>query len=117
MNDEENLLNISNESDDDSFEVNIYLDSTNKLKKKQDIQLVFSDDDLFVYKYNKLIYQILYYNIMSWISGNELWGINYYNSEKEKNKLYFNCDDPIKITNVIKKRTNEILKLKNEGYI
>ena len=117
MDDEENLLNTSNESESDSFEVNIYLDSTNKLKKKQDVHLEFSDDDLFVYQYNKLIYQILYYNIRSWVSNNELWGINYYNSEKVENKLYFYCEDPIKILNVIKKRTHEILKLKNEGYI
>jgi len=78
------------------------------------VKLEFSDH-LCIYNAdtNKLLYEISYYDIISWFHGKIKWGINYKNCDNVEFKLIFSVKNSDIMCNSIKKRVNELLELNN----
>jgi hypothetical protein len=81
-----------------------------------DVKLEFSDH-LCIYNTdtNKLIYEISYYDITSWLHGKVQFGINYKNYDNVTFQLVFSVKNSDIICNSIKKRVNELLELNNRS--
>ena len=111
--DEINL--IDNEIENDCYYVKIIKDTNKKINIFLDVKLEFSDH-LCIYeilteeKKEKLLYEISYYNILSWLYGKNQFGINYQNYNKKQYQLIFNVEKSSNVLGSIKNKINELLE-------
>tara|TARA_B100001094_G_scaffold332639_1_gene405604 strand:- start:3134 stop:3493 length:360 start_codon:yes stop_codon:yes gene_type:complete len=107
--DEEINLIIEEDKENDYYFVQIINDTKNKTNNFLNVKLEFSDH-LCIYNLdNKLLYEISYYNILSWLHNEKLWGIKYKNYDNIKDQIIFKVDNSNNILDSIKYRVNELL--------
>ena len=113
--DSEKINLIIDEEECDYYNVQIIKDIQNKKNNFLNIKLEFSDH-LCIYELEKeeLIYEISYYNILSWLYGKKQFGINYQDYKKNKYQLIFQVENSFNIVNSIKKKVNELLEYTGE---
>jgi len=97
------LLLDNNNKIYDYYNLKIYNDTNNKLKNGNNVKLEFNDLLCIYNRYNKLIYEISYYNIISYAYSNNLWGFKYLTYDKKKYEIYFYTTNSNDIYNSIKK--------------
>ena len=62
---------------------------------------------------NKLLYEFSYYNILSWLHGKNVFGLNYKAYGEDKNKIMFSVDNSLDLVDSIKDNVNELLDIVN----
>jgi len=109
--DSEKINLIIEEEESDYYNVQIIKDIQNEKNNFLNIKLEFSDH-LCIYgkEEEELIYEISYYNILSWLYGKNQFGINYQDYKKNKYQLIFQVEDSFNIVDSIKKKVNELLE-------
>jgi hypothetical protein len=111
---------IDKKSINDCYYVKLIKDNNKNITKFGyiHVKLEFSDH-LCIYNIdtNKLLYEISYYNIISWLHSKTEWGINYKNYDNMDFKLMFSVKNSDIMCNSIKKRVNELLELNNRNLI
>lgn len=114
MSDSDEQINlIERPEESDYYYLKIHKDTKNSKFELKIVKIEFNDHFCVYYK-NKLIYEISYFNILSWKFSKQIWGIDYKIRDKEFN-LFFklkNNESEI-ITNSIKKKINELIEFTN----
>lgn len=112
--DEINLIG-GDKVENDCYCVKLIKDTNNKINSFLDVKLEFSDH-LCIHKIlketeeKKLLYEISYYNIVSWLHGKNQFGINYKNYNETTYQLMFQVENDSNMVNSIRHKVNELLE-------
>tara|TARA_Y100001978_G_C23564203_1_gene370819 strand:+ start:487 stop:852 length:366 start_codon:yes stop_codon:yes gene_type:complete len=107
---------IVDEEENDYYIVQIIKDNKNPKYNFLDIKLEFGDN-LCIYRLDneKLIYDISYYNIISWLSGKKQFGINYKMYNGDLKQIIFKVDNSNDLIKSIKNNVNHLLEYEGKS--
>jgi len=108
---------IVEEEENDYYIVEIIKDNKNPKNNFLDVKLEFGDL-LCVNKIesNKLMYEISYFNISSWLYGKKQFGINYKMYDGTEYQIIFKVDNSRDLIKSIKNRVNELLEYTGKSH-